>query len=38
MDAPAITYARTWVHVKHYYGLSIDALEKVALTSYFARC
>ena len=32
------TYARAWVHVKHFYGLSVDAVEKEALTSYLADC
>ena len=32
------TYARAWVQVKHDYGLSVDTVEKAALTSYLAPC
>ncbi|KIM37506.1 hypothetical protein M413DRAFT_275871 [Hebeloma cylindrosporum] len=32
------TYARAWVHVKYYYGLSVDSAEKAALTSYLSGC
>ena len=44
MDAPARklqmhrAYARAWVDVKHFYGLSVDATEKAALTGYLADC
>ncbi|WNO70098.1 hypothetical protein RPQ02_40360 [Streptomyces sp. AM2-3-1] len=27
------TYARAWVQVKYYYGLSVDSAEKSALSS-----
>ncbi|MFC8227100.1 HNH endonuclease family protein [Streptomyces sp. NPDC057287] len=32
------TYARAWVHVKHYYGLSVDSTEKSALQSVLNGC
>jgi hypothetical protein len=32
------TYARAWVQVKHYYGLSVDSAEKSALTSVLSGC
>lgn len=32
------TYVRAWVHVKYYWGLSVDSAEKAALTSYLAAC
>ncbi|KAF9005225.1 hypothetical protein BDQ17DRAFT_1354072 [Cyathus striatus] len=32
------TYVRAWVQVKYYYSLSIDSSEKIALTSYLAKC
>lgn len=32
------TYARAWVHVKHYYGLSVDSTEKSALQSVLNAC
>ncbi|KIY63887.1 hypothetical protein CYLTODRAFT_359221 [Cylindrobasidium torrendii FP15055 ss-10] len=32
------TYVRAWVHVKHYYDLTIDTDEKAALTSFLADC
>ncbi|MEU2676838.1 HNH endonuclease family protein [Streptomyces sp. NPDC007107] len=32
------TYARAWVHVKHYYGLSVDTTEKSALQSVLNGC
>jgi hypothetical protein len=32
------TYARAWVQVKYYYGLSVDSAEKSALTGYLAGC
>ncbi|WNI14993.1 HNH endonuclease family protein [Actinacidiphila sp. ITFR-21] len=32
------TYARAWVQVKHYYGLSVDSAEKSALTSILNAC
>ncbi|MER6116046.1 HNH endonuclease family protein [Streptomyces sp. NPDC001743] len=32
------TYVRAWVHVKHYYGLSIDSAEKSALQSVLNGC
>ncbi|GGS94491.1 HNH endonuclease family protein [Streptomyces chromofuscus] len=32
------TYARAWVQVKYYYGLSVDSAEKNALTNYLAAC
>ena len=32
------TYARAWVQVKHYYGLTVDSTEKSALTSILAGC
>ncbi|MEE1789398.1 HNH endonuclease family protein [Streptomyces sp. BE308] len=32
------TYARAWVHVKHYYDLSVDATEKSALQSVLNNC
>ncbi|MFE4666728.1 HNH endonuclease family protein [Streptomyces sp. NPDC056716] len=32
------TYARAWVQVKYYYGLSVDTAEKTALTSYLSAC
>ncbi|MEV5294941.1 HNH endonuclease family protein [Streptomyces sp. NPDC053741] len=31
-------YARAWVHVKHYYGLSVDSTEKSALQSVLNGC
>ncbi|MEU8705024.1 HNH endonuclease family protein [Streptomyces sp. NPDC048565] len=32
------TYARAWVHVKHYYDLSVDSAEKTALQSALNGC
>lgn len=32
------TYARAWVQVKHYYGLTVDSAEKSALTSILSGC
>ncbi|MFI8432674.1 HNH endonuclease family protein [Streptomyces sp. NPDC079020] len=32
------TYARAWVHVKHYYDLSVDSAEKSALQSVLNSC
>ncbi|MFD9425283.1 MULTISPECIES: HNH endonuclease family protein [unclassified Streptomyces] len=32
------TYARAWVHVKHYYDLSVDATEKSALQATLNNC
>ncbi|RKN35175.1 HNH endonuclease family protein [Streptomyces hoynatensis] len=32
------TYARAWVQVKHYYGLSVDSAEKSALSGILAGC
>ena len=32
------TYARAWVQVKHYYGMSIDSTEKSALQSVLNGC
>ncbi|MFJ8884228.1 HNH endonuclease family protein [Streptomyces sp. NPDC102402] len=32
------TYARAWVHVKHYYGLSVDSTEKSSLQSVLNGC
>ncbi|WP_329130613.1 HNH endonuclease family protein [Streptomyces sp. NBC_01476] len=32
------TYARAWVQVKHYYGLSVDSAEKSALSSILSGC
>ncbi|EFE69773.1 MULTISPECIES: HNH endonuclease family protein [Streptomyces] len=32
------TYARAWVQVKYYYGLSVDSAEKSALQSHLANC
>ncbi|MGW5210202.1 MULTISPECIES: HNH endonuclease family protein [unclassified Streptomyces] len=32
------TYARAWVQVKYYYGLSVDSTEKSALQGYLASC
>ncbi|KAJ4287480.1 hypothetical protein N0V88_007667 [Collariella sp. IMI 366227] len=32
------TYAKSWVHVKHSYALSITSAEKTALTSMLATC
>ncbi|WP_031090137.1 HNH endonuclease family protein [Streptomyces sp. NRRL WC-3549] len=32
------TYARAWVHVKHYYKLSVDSAEKTALQSALNGC
>ena len=32
------TYVRAWVHVKHYYDLSVDAAEKTALQSALNNC
>ncbi|WP_406097366.1 HNH endonuclease family protein [Streptomyces sp. NBC_01013] len=32
------TYVRAWVHVKHYYGLSVDSAEKSALQSVLNGC
>ncbi|KAH8831319.1 hypothetical protein DL96DRAFT_1677808 [Flagelloscypha sp. PMI_526] len=32
------TYIRAWIHVKHYYDLSVDSTEKAALTSYINAC
>ncbi|MFJ5994103.1 HNH endonuclease family protein [Streptomyces sp. NPDC092370] len=32
------TYARAWVQVKYYYGLSVDSAEKSALQNHLASC
>ncbi|POM27009.1 hypothetical protein BTM25_14170 [Actinomadura rubteroloni] len=32
------TYARAWIQVKWYYGLTVDSAEKSALTSMLATC
>ncbi|MFF2960987.1 HNH endonuclease family protein [Streptomyces sp. NPDC057963] len=32
------TYARAWVHVKHYYDLTVDSAEKNALQSILNNC
>jgi len=32
------TYAKAWIQVKWYYGLSIDSVEKSALTSMLGTC
>jgi hypothetical protein len=32
------TYARMWVHVKHYWGLSVDSAEKSVLQSLLNNC
>ncbi|MFB7913201.1 HNH endonuclease family protein [Streptomyces sp. NPDC056061] len=32
------TYVRAWVHVKHYYNLSVDSAEKSALQSILNNC
>lgn len=32
------TYARAWVQVKYYYGLSVDSAEKSALQGHLANC
>lgn len=32
------TYARAWVHVKHYYDLTVDSAEKSALQSVLNGC
>ncbi|NED83766.1 HNH endonuclease [Streptomyces sp. SID11233] len=32
------TYARAWVHVKHYYDLTVDSAEKTALQSALDGC
>ncbi|KAH3760724.1 HNH endonuclease [Pelomyxa schiedti] len=32
------TYARAWVQVKYYYGLSVDSAEKTALNNQLAGC
>jgi hypothetical protein len=32
------TYARAWVQVKYYYGLSVDSTEKSALSSVLNGC
>ncbi|NBM20464.1 HNH endonuclease family protein, partial [Streptomyces sp. GC420] len=32
------TYARAWVQVKYYYGLSVDSAEKSKLTSVLSGC
>jgi len=32
------TYARAWVQVKHYYGLTVDSAEKSALSSVLNGC
>ena len=32
------TYARAWVQVKHYYGLTVDSAEKSALSSILSGC
>ncbi|MFD4694602.1 HNH endonuclease family protein [Streptomyces sp. NBC_00683] len=32
------TYARAWVHVKYYYGMSVDSTEKSALQSVLNGC
>ncbi|CAL1701704.1 unnamed protein product [Somion occarium] len=32
------TYARAWVQVKHYYGLTIDSAEKTTLTNLLSGC
>ena len=31
-------YVRAWVTVNHYYSLTIDPAEKMALTNYLANC
>ena len=38
LESYKCTYARAWVHVKHFYSLSVDTMEKAALTSYLADC
>ncbi|PFH47739.1 hypothetical protein AMATHDRAFT_77059 [Amanita thiersii Skay4041] len=32
------TYARAWVHVKHFYNLTVDTAEKAALSRILNRC
>ena len=32
------TYARAWIQVKYYYGLTVDSAEKSALTSMLGTC
>jgi hypothetical protein len=32
------TYSKSWIRVKHGYGLSITSAEKSALTSMLSRC
>ncbi|KAF9445787.1 hypothetical protein P691DRAFT_830626 [Macrolepiota fuliginosa MF-IS2] len=32
------TYARAWVQVKHFYGLTIDSAEKTAISGILAGC
>ncbi|MFJ7627100.1 HNH endonuclease family protein [Streptomyces sp. NPDC097595] len=32
------TYVRAWIHVKHYYNLSVDSAEKTALQSALSGC
>ncbi|OKJ76473.1 HNH endonuclease family protein [Streptomyces sp. CB02460] len=32
------TYVRAWIHVKHYYNLSVDSAEKSALQSALSGC
>ncbi|KAJ7490468.1 hypothetical protein FB451DRAFT_620999 [Mycena latifolia] len=32
------TYIRAWIHVKHFYDLTIDSAEKTALTKYINAC
>ncbi|MGP3918273.1 hypothetical protein [Nonomuraea sp. 10N515B] len=32
------TYARAWIQVKWYWGLSVDSAEKSALSSMLASC
>ncbi|MFF2009203.1 HNH endonuclease family protein [Streptomyces sp. NPDC058195] len=36
--AYACTYVRAWVHVKHYYDLTVDSAEKSALQSLLSGC
>ncbi|MGW2569506.1 HNH endonuclease family protein [Streptomyces sp. NPDC001537] len=37
-SAYVCTYVRAWVQVKYYYDLSVDSVEKSALTSYLSGC
>lgn len=32
------TYVRAWIEVKHFYELTVDSVEKAALTNYISQC